>query len=247
LDLVVGNQRTTWRDAQNRLYFKGGITYLQNVGTHERPEFMLITDSLGRVDVVNRDRSNFGYSKPHFFRDADGNTHLFSGNEDGKILHYTDIDNNLFDGGTFHRLDDVRFLLNDRVETLCEGMFTAVAVADFNGDGFLDMVVGNHRGGLTIFFGISEIPVGNMDPIVETRRALSLQVYPNPVQDILFIQFEGNYRMQGKILDLQGRIVRSLGNVQNGQNIDVSEFLAGVYLLKIVVENQVFTQKFIKN
>ena len=245
LDLVVGNRRTFWRDANDSQYFKGNIYYFQNAGAPKNPKFTLITDSLGRVDVINRERSNFGYSKPHFFRDTSGNTHLFCGNEDGKILHYTDIDGNLH--GTFRRLDDVRFLLNDRVQPLCEGMFTAVAVADFNNDGILDMVVGNHRGGLTIFFGISEFPYTNIDRPVETHNYASLQIYPNPVQDLLFIQSDETERMQGHILDLQGRVVRSLRHIQNDEGIDVSGLPAGIYVLSITVRNQVFTQKFIKN
>ena len=246
LDIVVGNQRIIWRDAQDRPYFKSSITYLKNVGTREKPEFTLITDSLGRVDVINRERSNNGYNKPHFFRDSQGNIHLFCGNEDGKVLHYTDIEDNLFDGGTFQRLDDIRFRLNDNIKTLCEGSFTAVAVADFNGDGFLDMVVGNHRGGLTIFLGISQLPVRNIERTVDSHGCAALRIYPNPVKDFLFIQTEKTERMQGQILDLQGRIVRFLGTVRNDQSIDVRELPAGIYLLKITTGDQVFAQKFIK-
>ena len=244
LDLIVGNQWALWWDPVHlRNYSKGGITYLKNTGTRENPEFTIVTDSLGRVDVTNREWSNYGYSKPYFFRDSDGKTHLFCGNEDGKILHYVDIDENLFDGGEFRRLNDVEFLLNNHVQTLSEGAFTAVAIADFNGDGILDMVVGNHRGGLTIFFGIPEIPTKNNDRSVDTDHDQSLRIFPNPVQDFLFIQSETDEKIQVEILDLHGRIVRPLQVVRNGQSVDVSEFSAGVYLLKS--GNQV--RKFVKN
>ncbi|MCL2417197.1 MAG: T9SS type A sorting domain-containing protein [Bacteroidales bacterium] len=246
LDLVVGSRSTIWFDEAGDRYFKSSITYFQNTGTRENPIFTFVTDSLGRVDVTNRNWSNEGHGTPHFFRDVHGNTHLFSGNKDGKVLHFTDIDGNL--DGTFQRMDDIRFLLNDRVQALCEGSFTSVAVADLNGDGILDMVVGNHRGGLTIFFGISELPPStNINRPVETQCIASLQIYPNPVQDRLFVKIEENYRMRGEILDLQGRIVRRLQTIQPGLGIDVSWLPAGVYILRIHTENQVFTQKFIKN
>ena len=243
LDLVVGNQRTTWRDEQGRIYSKGSIHYLQNIGTPKNPEFVLITDSLGRVDVRNHEISYSGYSKPHFFKDTNGNTHLFCGNEDGKILHYTDIDDNL--SGTFWRMNDVGAMHASSLQQtpISEGSFTAVAVGDFNNDGLLDMVVGNHRGGLTFFYGIPNPNVKNT-PIVND---LKVTIYPNPVRDWLFIQSEEDYRMQGEILDLQGRIVRSLPSVKNGQSIDVRTLPIGSYLLKIIVENQTHALKFVKN
>jgi len=246
LDLVVGSRNTIWFNEAGQPFFKSSITYFENTGTRENPVFTFVTDSLGRVDVINRDWSNDGFSKPHFFRTANGNTQLFSGNEDGKVLHFSDIDGNL--NSTFQRMDDIHFLLNDRTQILCEGSFTAIAVADLNGDGYLDLVVGNHRGGLTIFFGISEFPPSTNihPPIVDTPERAFLRVFPNPVQDFLVVEIDKPYRMRGEILDLHGRVVRHLPTIKNGENIDVSSLSAGVYVLRIVANNQIFTQKIIK-
>jgi hypothetical protein len=190
------------------------------------------------VDVINREWSNNGFSKPHFFKNNDGETHLFCGNEDGKILHYIDIDENLFDGGTFRRLKDLEFWLNNRVQMLSEGSFTALAVADFNGDGLLDMVVGNHRGGLTIFFGIKEIPVKNK-PVVETGNSTSLQIFPNPVQTEFVVSGIG-YQVSGgylEIFDLTGRRVQieplPITRHPSPVTVNISHLRNGVYFLKI--------------
>ncbi len=241
LDLIVGDQRATWRDVQNRLYFKGNINYLQNTGTRESPEFMLITDSLGSIDVCNRERSNFGYSKPCFFRDTIGNTHLFCGNEDGKVLHYNNIDDNL--QGIFDRLDDITYALNDRAAVLSEGSHTAVAIADFNNDGILDMVVGNHRGGLTFFYGTLNPPTKNETPV----NTAKIVIYPNPAHDWLFIQTDETNSIKCEILDVQGRIILPLQSVKNGQSLDIRAFPTGIYLIKFVVKNRIYSQKFIKN
>jgi hypothetical protein len=175
--------------------------------------------------------------------------HLFCGNEDGKILHYIDIENNLFDGGTFHRLDDVETWHATSLQTVSEGSFTAVAVADFNGDGLLDMVVGNHRGGLTIFFGTDKIPVKIVDS-AETRLTASLRIYPNPVTDELrIINYEWKSGDIVEIFDLSGRraylkqINSSFFIFHSSFSIDVSHLTNGVYILKI--GNQV--AKFVKN
>ncbi|MDR2906457.1 MAG: T9SS type A sorting domain-containing protein [Bacteroidales bacterium] len=228
LDLIVGDM------FQNRPRIKGNITYLRNTGTRESPEFSLITDSLGGVDVRNPERSNFGYSKPCFFKDKLGNIHLFCGNEDGKVLHYTDIDNNL--SGQFTRLGDV--------QAIAEGSHTAVSVADFNNDGFLDLVVGNHRGGLAIFYGTT-VPA-NVE-VIEMNDDPSLHVYPNPVHDWLYIRWKEPCAMQYEIVDMQGRTVRPMQWTQSAQPISVSALSSGLYILKIRIENRLFTQKIVKN
>jgi len=96
-----------------------------------------------------------------------------------------------------------------------------------------------------LFYGISEgeWPVKQM-PVIND---LKIAVYPNPAQDWLYVQSEKEGRMQGEILDLQGRVIRLLPSVKNGQRIDVSAFPAGSYVLKIVVDNQIYALKFIKN
>jgi hypothetical protein len=232
-----------------RNYSKGSITYFKNTGTRESPEFTKVTDSLGRVDVINREWSVNGYSKPHFFRDNTGNMHLFCGNEDGKILHYIDIEENLFDGGEFRRLNDVETLHATSLQTISEGSFTAVTVADFNKDGILDMVVGNHRGGLTIFFGIEKDPVKNKPVVVETDNYPSLRIYPNPVTNGQLTIEHGQLKFGDRIeiFDINGKRVHveRLPDTHHPTSvtINISHLPDGIYILKI--GNQ--TVKFVKN
>ncbi len=248
LDLIVGDK------FKNRRNIKGNITWLRNTGTPEMPEFTKVTDSLGSVDVSNPERSNFGYSKPCFFKDTLGNTHLFCGNEDGKVLHYTNIDENLY--GAFTRMPDIAYTQNAITTDISEGMHSAVSVADFNNDGLLDMVVGNHRGGLAFFYGTATPPANTQHTAVVDDGGL--MVYPNPVTNGQFtiynLQFTANSdplsiiarhsRESGnpptiEIYDMTGNRVyvakpNSTSSIVNGTfTVNVSHLPAGTYILKI--------------
>ena len=70
-----------------------------------------------------------------------------------------------------------------------------------------------------------------------------VSLYPNPVKDILNIDLVDNTRISSvKIYDLQGKLLLEKAN----NDIDVSSFSLGVYLIKIKSEKGEFTKKFIK-
>ena len=76
--------------------------------------------------------------------------------------------------------------------------------------------------------------------------ALDLVIYPNPTKDILYIKNVVDYSSAFyTIFDINGRRV---ANVKlNKPTIDVSNLSEGNYLLRIVDDNGVKIQKFIKN
>ena len=100
--------------------------------------------------------------------DVGGQYRLYLGNETGKVWVYDNIDNNLL--GQFNRL-------NTRLDSLHQGEETHVALADLNGDGLLDVVVGNKRGGLSIY------GTGTFVSVRQTQLpTLALRIFPNPTQ-----------------------------------------------------------------
>ncbi|NTW32388.1 MAG: VCBS repeat-containing protein, partial [Bacteroidetes bacterium] len=82
IDLVIGEKN-------------GNINFYKNTGSKTNPQFNLITDSLGGIDVTRHHLSNYGYSVPCFFKDSTDNFKLFLGSESGYIFYYKNIDNNL--------------------------------------------------------------------------------------------------------------------------------------------------------
>ena len=65
-------------------------------------------------------------------------------------------------------------------------------------------------------------------------------IYPNPVNNILFI--ENNENLEYKIYDITGKFV--LNGINN--QINVSGLEKGVYFIKLIKEEKVLTQQFIK-
>lgn len=60
-----------------------------------------------------------------------------------------------------------------------------------------------------------------------------LSIYPNPVGDNLVVRFEGTSQLQGKILNVNGKTIRTI-TVRSGINvIDVNDLTSGFYYLMV--------------
>jgi hypothetical protein len=208
-DLVIGK-----RD--------GRISFYQNQGTAAVPNFVHITDSLGCVNVTNPNLSIFGFSVPHFYRDASGTTYLFVSSEFGEIYFYNQIDDDPF--GEYH-LEMQNYLWID------EGLRSAVAIANLDGDAFPDMIVGNYSGGLTYFKGTNPPPAAIEEP-PETKALVTIA--PNPANESFNIILHQNVfiKIEKAILtDLYGRKVFEIRNP--GRSISTADVTDGIYLLQL--------------
>ncbi|MBK7484050.1 MAG: VCBS repeat-containing protein [Flavobacteriales bacterium] len=159
-DLVIGEQN-------------GNLNYIRNTGTAAQAAWTLVTDSLGRV------RTNtvytLGHSVPVIFTGESGDRELLVGSESGWLWHYTGIEGNL--EGTW-TLQDTSF------QDLNEGFRAGLCVHDLTGDGELDLVIGNFRGGMSFW---------RSDAISSIRSATgstTAQVLakPNPTQGLVDLE-----------------------------------------------------------
>ncbi|WP_126652493.1 right-handed parallel beta-helix repeat-containing protein [Chryseobacterium aureum] len=68
-----------------------------------------------------------------------------------------------------------------------------------------------------------------------------LRIYPNPVKDILTIETNDKI-LKVEIYTLTGQLIK----ITKESKVDISAFLPGTYILNIVTENKIITEKLIK-
>ena len=120
------------------------------------------------------------------------------------------------------------------------GMHSAAAIADLNGDGKLEVAVGNFGGGLQLFNAV--IPVNNLGVSEEVEDA-EICVFPNPVHSVLHVISSGT---SFRVLDLFGRLVMEGDLTGLETAIDVSDLAPGVYLLSLTLDRGLVNRIFLK-
>ena len=79
------------------------------------------------------------------------------------------------------------------------------------------------------------------DPV---NHAMSLHVYPNPVNDVMYFSLEDNSPASIQIIDMSGRIISEA--VVNSQSyLDASALSNGLYLMKVKQGNESGLVKFV--
>jgi len=233
LDLVIGNK-------------KGLLSYYENSGTATNPIFTLITDSMGHIQTTTFWHYYNGYSNPNFYYDENDSLKAFVGSASGLVFYYRDIRANIL--GNFGQ--DSNLVFKDRADTLYsvvkftnEGSVlesvdvnfrSSPLMHDFNGDGYLDLMMGNFSGGLNYYKGITPPGVGmNESELFKP----GIRAFPNPCNNEVNIVVNEAELIKGlevSVYDLSGRMIfmKSYSSKHN-ININTSDFTKGVYIVRI--------------
>jgi len=217
---------------------QGNLNYYYNHGPPNNPVFVLVTDSLGKVNVTNYHISWNGFSTPCFFHLPDAGTRLLVGSEEGKLYLFDSIDGNL--EGKFSPASDLYLLTGATPRDTAYGWRTSGAIALLGDPEKFDLIVGNYSGGLNY---ISSKPPARIVPGIDQTKSpgkTRLLVFPNPANNRVQVEldnpsfFPTNNLSPFQILflfDVLGQKIRAYP-WRGHQQIDTSLLPDGIYLLR---------------
>ncbi|OGS41211.1 MAG: hypothetical protein A3K77_06440, partial [Euryarchaeota archaeon RBG_13_31_8] len=91
--------------------------------------------------------------------------------------------------------------------------------------------------------GVSKLSESNeISPITNTNH---LNLYPNPVQNVLHINLSGKTAVL-LVFDISGKCLFQKQIKENESSVDVSGLVSGIYFVKVMYNNQIFTEKVVK-
>jgi len=89
------------------------------------------------------------------------------------------------------------------------------------------------------------IPLPTNDLSINGNNKTVFTAYPNPVKDVLYLEFpQAVDQFNAKVVDVSGRVISTVNNFSNG--IDVSGLASGMYMIEVTADGATNAIKFIK-
>jgi len=245
----------------------GTISYFKNTGTKTSPQFKLVTNEFGMININDRyqwpnawdangnvigyaNYENYAWTAPTIAdMDHNGKPDLISESFSHEINFYFNITDNL--NGAFVPTDTVFYnTLKQAKESKNVGFLPMPAAADLDNDGYPELLVGNYCGGIQ-YFGSKPVTLTKLhNSSVQTLPSFSsiFALYPNPARDKVVLQYYNATQPQNAevtITDLMGKTVTEnsflMAPGTGKEQLSTSGFAPGVYFVSISTNNHYYS------
>jgi len=226
LDLIIGER-------------SGNLNYYHNIGSKTNPQFELISDYWGKVNV-KRKADLHGNSIPFLtVIDTSGDSVLLVGSSSGYIYEY----------GNLFSPDSTFTLIDSSFENIWNGASSSISGIDLNHDKSIDLLLGNWGGGMAIYKNLNSAPPPQPPP-VDTSGEVTCMVYPNPAAKLFYIKFlhaRPSVPISIEIYDVIGHLVyqQDYHDLVGDPVVDIKfkSMPQGLYLLKILIGTKYYFYK----
>jgi hypothetical protein len=210
---------------------RGRLQYFQNTDSNTSPQYILAVDNFGGItDNLNKSNPKITIADMN----NNGMPELIAGDRSGTLSIYPDFTADL--NANFNVVTQTLYNpLQQQIQENIQSKFhLSPAVADLDGDGQPEIILGNKGGGLTFLKNMGQNPLSA--PEAKSAQNL-LKFYPNPTANS--VNFTSGKEAKLSIYAITGQLI--LDDIQLQTNtshtIDVSGFAPGVYILKFSAKN----------
>ena len=218
-DLIIGSKA-------------GWLYYYRNIGNANELKLEHVTSKLGLVKV---DKWNLfsGYATPFIGKtDNSGNDYLLLGSNSGNLYRYSGFQNGNY-STPFIQMD-TSYSFVDTFQLDYSGVRNVPAITDFDGDGKMEMVVGNILGGIR-FYKQSKM-VGINTPIC--YGSVMVEAYPNPSKSFVTINWIPEFNKQQPVFvslfSITGQLIfAQTFNNTNQAVVNINHLNAGIYQMMV--------------
>jgi hypothetical protein len=213
-DLLLGTSEYTYI-SYDEYEYAGKLSYFENIGSASAPEFATPVD-----DPFGLSETNLLAAPTWGDIDNDGDLDLFVGEYYGATQYFENI--GTAQAPAFAEAQENPFGLVSVLEV------STPALADLDGDGDLDLMIGEYYGNFQYFENVNTVGVDELNP------QIAIKAYPNPIIDVLTIETEN--KIEGIVItDISGKtFVRTMNA---GKQVNLGDLSSGMYTLKISFED----------
>lgn len=223
--------------------YSGKLFYYRNISTTSGVvSLKLINTDLGGIQIDSTIGPP-GTSVPFIGKmDNTGKEYLVVGSKSGSLYRYdgfqsgdTTISGFVQIDSNYSYIDSSWQIKNQKFRHpqfgMYDGIRTAPAIADIDGDGKYEMVLGDVWGGVKFYKQWFNASVNNID---NSKNGFEVHVYPNPANDMVHITWSSNFaqgNIEVSIINTVGQKVAtgSYKDVVTAAQLSVKDLSAGMY------------------